>query len=185
MTIIPDRKNWTWVLERACPECGFAAQSIPREQIPARLRACADQWRLVLSGVVMTGGAATAEAVRQRPRPDVWSPLEYGCHVRDVCRRFSDRLAQLLAEEAPVFADWDQDAAAVAGRYAEQEPARVAAELVAAAARLADGFEAVTGEQWRRTGSRSDGAQFTVESLGRYFLHDPVHHLHDVGVLRR
>ena len=23
MPIVPDDKNWTWVLERACPECGF------------------------------------------------------------------------------------------------------------------------------------------------------------------
>jgi hypothetical protein len=34
--------------------------------------------------------------------------------------------------------------------------------------------------QWARTGRRSDGAAFTVESFARYFVHDPVHHLHDV-----
>jgi hypothetical protein len=28
---------------------------------------------------------------------------------------------------------------------------------------------------------RSNGDEFTVESLGRYHLHDVVHHLHDVG----
>jgi hypothetical protein len=28
--ITPDTKDWTWVLERACPECGFdpAAQGL-------------------------------------------------------------------------------------------------------------------------------------------------------------
>ena len=28
--IVPDTKDWTWVLERPCPECGFdtAAQSL-------------------------------------------------------------------------------------------------------------------------------------------------------------
>jgi hypothetical protein len=30
------------------------------------------------------------------------------------------------------------------------------------------------------TGARSDGAQFTVESFARYFIHDPIHHLYDV-----
>jgi hypothetical protein len=44
----------------------------------------------------------------------------------------------------------------------------------------ADGFASVTGAQWERTGSRSDGAHFTVESFGRYFIHDPIHHLYDV-----
>jgi hypothetical protein len=34
--------------------------------------------------------------------------------------------------------------------------------------------------QWQRTGSRSDGAHFTVESFARYFIHDPVHQLYDI-----
>jgi hypothetical protein len=42
----------------------------------------------------------------------------------------------------------------------------------------------VTGAQWQRTGSRSDGADFTVESFARYFIHDPVHHLYDVTGVR-
>jgi hypothetical protein len=57
----------------------------------------------------------------------------------------------------------------------------VAAELTVAAEELAAAFDAVRPEQWRRTGSRSDGAQFTVETFARYFIHDPIHHLHDVG----
>ena len=31
-----------------------------------------------------------------------------------------------------------------------------------------------------RTGLRSDGAHFTVDSFARYFLHDIEHHLWDV-----
>jgi hypothetical protein len=38
----------------------------------------------------------------------------------------------------------------------------------------------VQGEQWNRTGTRSDGARFTVSSFAQYFIHDPVHHVHDV-----
>ena len=29
--IVPDDKDWTWVLERVCPECGFDARSIDVE----------------------------------------------------------------------------------------------------------------------------------------------------------
>ena len=32
-----------------------------------------------------------------------------------------------------------------------------------------------------RTGRRSDGARFTVTTLGQYLVHDPVHHLNDVA----
>ena len=35
-------------------------------------------------------------AVRARPAPDVWSPLEYACHVRDVLRR-ADRARRARA----------------------------------------------------------------------------------------
>ena len=56
-----------------------------------------------------------------------------------------------------------------------------AAELVSNATRIADGFAAVRPDQWGRTGRRSNGSVFTVDTLARYFTHDPVHHLHDVG----
>ena len=59
-------------------------------------------------------------------------------------------------------------------------PAEVAAELRRAAFAIAGRFEGVTGDQWQRTGARSDGARFTVETFARYFIHDPVHHLYDV-----
>jgi len=93
MTITPDTKDWTWVLARPCPECGFDTQAF---------------------------------------------------------------------------------------RYAEQDPAEVAAALRQAAFAIAGRFEGVTGAQWQRTGHRSDGASFTVETFARYFVHDPVHHLYDV-----
>ena len=48
------------------------------------------------------------------------------------------------------------------------------------AGKLADTYDRVGRDEWDRTGRRSDGAVFTVETLGLYCLHDPVHHLWDV-----
>jgi mycothiol maleylpyruvate isomerase-like protein len=87
----------------------------------------------------------------------------------------------MLTTEDPHYPNWEQDTTAVEDRYREQDPRRVAVELAEAAEKLAAEFEGVSGEQWQRTGNRSDGARFTVETFARYFLHDPVHHLHDVG----
>ena len=56
----------------------------------------------------------------------------------------------------------------------------MADELAAAAEAVAARFGTLSGVQWERPGRRSDGAVFTVETFGRYFVHDPVHHLHDV-----
>ena len=110
-----------------------------------------------------------------------WSPLEYACHVRDVFELFARRLQLMLDHEDPLFDNWDQDETALASRYREQEPSRVAADTVAAGRSLADRFDSLDEAQWGRTGRRSDGADFTVDSFARYLLHDPVHHLHDVG----
>jgi len=109
-----------------------------------------------------------------------WSPLEYGCHVRDVFRRFDERLELMLTQDDPLFPNWDQDATAVTERYAGQDPAQVSDELHQAAQTIAASFTAVTGDQWQRPGRRSDGAAFSVTTLARYFMHDPIHHLWDV-----
>jgi hypothetical protein len=170
---VPDTKDWTWVLQRPCPECGFDAATFEVSRTAATLRENAETWARLLGD----GDAA----LRRRPDPATWSELEYACHVRDVFRIFDARLVRMLTEDDPSYANWDQDATAVAARYGEQDPAAVAVELLAAAEALADRFGGVAGEQWARTGRRSDGARFTVASLARYLVHDPVHHLHDVG----
>ena len=168
--IVPDDKDWTWVLERACPDCGFRAAEHPLEQLGAELRGLAATWRRLLS----------SEQVSRRPSPQQWSALEYACHVRDVFVLYLARLEQMLTNDDARFANWDQDAAALAGDYGAQDPATVAYDLAAAAGRLADAFDKVRPEQRSRTGLRSDGAHFTVETFGTYLLHDPVHHVWDV-----
>jgi len=90
----------------------------------------------------------------------------------------------MLAEDGPHYPNWDQDVTAVESAYHRADPAAVARELAVAGDALAARFDDVAGDQWERTGYRSDGAAFTVETFARYFLHDPVHHLHDVGAAR-
>lgn len=173
MSISPDTKDWTWVLDRPCPECRVDVARIDPAEVAGLVRDSARTWHRILSG--------SPDMLRQRPAAGVWSPLEYGCHARDVLRRFDRRLALMLETDDPLFENWDQDATAVQDRYGEQDPARVAQELDAAAEAIADRFDSVTGAAWQRPGRRSDGARFTVESFARYFIHDVLHHLHDVG----
>ena len=86
----------------------------------------------------------------------------------------------MLDRDDPRFENWDQDATAVQARYGEQDPAAVSVELTQAGELVAAAFEAVDGDRWKRTGRRSDGARFTAETLARYFVHDVLHHAHDV-----
>lgn len=171
--IVPDDKNWTWVLEERCGNCGFDAPSFDATQAGIAVRDLAVRWFDVLAG----------ENVRARPRPGVWSKLEYGCHVRDVFRKFDERLQLMLEQVDPHFENWDQDRTAIEDDYGGQDPSVVAVEIIRSAASLAARFDSVDGSQWQRKGMRSDGSAFTVRSIAKYLMHDPVHHLWDVGAV--
>ena len=69
---------------------------------------------------------------------------------------------------------------AVEKDYANADPAVVSAELTAEGEQIAASFGRVPEEQWDRKGTRSNGSEFTVLTFAQYFLHDVVHHLHDV-----
>lgn len=171
MSIEPDDKDWTWVLNRPCDECGFNPALTDRSNVSERLGAQGELWTEVLR------------------RPDVsrrrselrWSDLEYGCHVRDVLLRIDGRLDLMLHHDDPVFANWDQDATALEDDYASQDPAVVLIEIGDSARALAGRLNSLGPADWARPGQRSNGSRFTVESLAVYATHDVEHHLHDVG----
>ncbi len=171
MSIEPDTKDWTWVLDRPCPDCGFDAAGLDRDRVPQAIRDNATLWEVVLGD----------DDAAVRPSSAVWSPLEYACHVRDVNVLFAERVRLMLGEDDPQFANWDQDTAAVEQDYGLQDPTTVAGEVTAAAEVVAATYEEVAGDQWERRGTRSNGDVFTVDTLARYHLHDLVHHAHDVS----
>jgi len=166
----PDDKDWTWTLTRVCPECGFDAAGIERVAIPALIRDAISRFPEVLARPDAT----------ERPTPQTWSALEYACHVRDVCRVFTERLELMQREDHPHFANWNQDATALEQRYGRQDPQVVSGELAASGEAAAVAFTHVRNDEWERDGSRSNGSEFTVESLGRYFLHELFHHVWDL-----
>ena len=170
MPIIPDTKDWTWVLQSPCPQCGFDASTASPATAPGIVTGMLPRWRTVLR----------RPDVAVRPNENTWSTLEYACHVRDVFTLFDQRLSLMLAEDDARFDDWDQDATAVEKDYRSADPAAVGAELTAAGERIAAAFDAVPEESWGRKGTRSNGSEFSVLTFAQYFLHDVVHHLHDV-----
>ena len=106
--IDPDTKDWMWVLERACPECGFDASKCGAEDVAGLIRDNAQVWeRFRRNGTIRPG----------RPNESTWSTLEYACHVRDVYRIYRTRIERMLTEDDPLFEYWDQDAAAIAHSY--------------------------------------------------------------------
>jgi len=169
--ITPDDKDWTWVLEQRCPDCGFDASACAATDVADLIRANAADWQALHDDGRIAPG---------RPDDQTWSSLEYACHVRDVFARFDQRMGLMLEQDDPLFPNWDQDATAAEDRYDEQDPDAVIAALVANAAEIAARLDAVEGDQWQRPGRRSDGSSFTLASISRYLIHDPVHHIWDV-----
>ncbi|UFU02067.1 DinB family protein [Ruania suaedae] len=167
---MPETKDWTWVLDRRCPQCGAEAGALELAQIPAAVRTQIQVWPVVLR----------REDVVSPPAPGMWSTLEYAAHVRDVLEVFDARLTTVLTEDDPVFEGFDPDAAALEGGYRELDPQTVGAQILAAGESLAARVEGVTAEQAELRGTRADGAEFTITSLMQYLLHDLVHHAWDV-----
>lgn len=169
-----DSKDWTWTLSRACPDCGFDASVVDPAQVPSLIEELTAPWAEVLARP--EPGA--------RPSFAVWSPLEYACHVRDVCDLFASRTALMRHRDNPTFLNWDQDDTAREDRYAAQDPKVVAGQLASAAYRWAQEYAGCSPQERGRTGMRSNGSPFTIATLGAYGCHDLAHHLWDVGAER-
>ena len=85
-----------------CPECRYDYATLDHSQIITEVTSLADQHRQVLS-------SAPRERLSEHSRPDSWSPLEYGCHVRDVLRFQRERVMAAQAQDWPVFESMRRD----------------------------------------------------------------------------
>ncbi|WP_425307591.1 DinB family protein [Ammonicoccus fulvus] len=164
-----DEKDWTWVLERRCDDCGFSAT--PLSEVPHRVRASIEPIRRALS---------QPDAATRTEGEDVWSSVEYACHIRDVCRVFNERVHAMLTDDGTRFESWDANDAAIDGHYSTQDPDRVAEEYAEAAETIATTFGSVPEDRVQNRGIRGDGMAFTVSTLASYFVHEIVHHQHDI-----
>ena len=168
MDVEPDTKDWPWVLAEKCPECGVDAGRLGGTDVPN------------CSGTPVVGGRRCSRA-RQRPLGSgrtAGRRLNTRAMSETACMVYAGRLARMLAEEAPRFADWDQNVAGAG--YAHEDPQSVAVELRAAAGDFANLLDEVPASAWHRPGVRSDGATFTVDTLARYLARGVLHHLWDV-----
>lgn len=170
--IQPDTKDWTWVVERPCPECGFDPASAPPEALPGLIEDASERLQLALER-----GDATV-----RTRPGVWSVVEYSQHMADVLEVMTQRLRAILdaAGADAAFESWDGDAVAQASEYDHANTHVTGILVKQRAAAAASAWAEPTGEQWGWTGVRSDGVRFTAAGLGAYLAHELVHHLRDV-----
>jgi hypothetical protein len=164
-------QDWTDVVRTACPDCGLDPAAVPVDELAFELGRVADAWSALLVGT-------DDDALRTRPAPTVWSPLEYACHVRDVYSLFAQRILTTLREDEPDLGWWDHEAAVVEDAYNEQDVRAVADDLRRNAEVLAAALARVDGG-WERRAVRRGTEVFTVAGLARFALHEGGHHLAD------
>ncbi|WP_433047616.1 DinB family protein [Dactylosporangium sp. CS-033363] len=157
-----------------CEECGFGYDAVAAGDVPGRLGEFAPRFAGALAGV---------SDIRARPAPDVWSPLEYTCHVRDVLRVQGERLDLALRADAPEFAPMGRDELVITAAYNRQDPAAVLAALGSAAGLLATAFAALSPGQLDRIGLYPwpEPVPRTLLWLGRHTVHEGEHHLMDIN----
>jgi hypothetical protein len=167
-----------------CEQCGFIYDVVAVAEIPARLRASEAAYfaALLLDDGARPMPGARDTILRQRPRPDTWSALEYACHVRDVLLIQRDRAVLALVETNPGFARMYRDERVALARYAAHPPAQVAVQLGVAAELGATLFEGLTPEQWNRPLIYNYPAPTPrdIAWLARNTVHEVEHHLGDI-----
>jgi hypothetical protein len=158
-----------------CDECGYVYDEVVETDIAARLRDLGPSFREPLQ-------RESLDRLRAHPLDGTWSALEYSCHVRDVLGVQAERVTKMMREHEPSFTPMGRDDLVTRERYNQQAPGRVADDLDAAAARLADLFARLTGEQLARTGLYNWPVQRLRSAawVGRHTVHEGEHHRRDV-----
>ena len=160
-----------------CSACGFAHDlalaSVGRVG-PAVVAGVAD------AVDVLRGAGA---AVRQRPEPSVWSPLEYACHLRDVLLIQRERVLRARRVDRPTFEAMGRDERVELDGYADQDPEDVARQLADAAAMFANDLDRLAASDWDRTGiyPYPSAEERSLRWVAVHTLHEVRHHSLDIG----
>ncbi|WP_084512524.1 DinB family protein [Nocardia mikamii] len=156
-----------------CAECGYEYRP---DEAPQAATA-------ILDGV--TELAATLNDcpdARRRRLPEVWSPLEYGCHVRDVLLVQRERVLLARRTDRPALLTMGRDERADHDGYTEQDPADVAQELLVSARLLANVLDRLDADDWNRRVlyNYPDRVERELRWVAAHTVHEVRHHLLDV-----
>jgi hypothetical protein len=157
-----------------CDECGYV-YDVEAAALPERLGSFGARYGEALR-------THTDAVMRTRPDPETWSALEYTCHVRDVLLVQRDRLYVALVADDATWPPMYRDERPRLGRYNEQDPTTVVAQLGVAAGLAAQSFSVLDADQLARrfTYNYPTPAEHTVLWLGQHTVHEAEHHLRDV-----
>jgi hypothetical protein len=165
--------------DHVCAACDFDFATI---DVPDALAAISALPEEIHSAVVSVPDGR----LRRRPAPDVWSAMEYLCHLRDVYATYTIRLHRACTEDSPAVEPMFSDLRALRFHYSQLPLLPVLDELEKHVAGLRDEAATLAPEDWLRTVSRRPQEVRTAAWLVRQAAHEGRHHLADIrDVLER
>ena len=169
--------QWTRIQQEACPQCGDNPSSRPPDDLGPLAVERAAKWREFLM-------RADSTFLRTNPEAEVFvfSPLQYGAHVRDMLKVYGDRMVLGLEQTnptAPLFYP-TQDVFESYNRLSADE---LAEDIERWADRLRTLVAAIESSSWSRTVTNDRGVYgvytFTIGGLACNAVHEEHHHLLD------
>ena len=183
MCSLPINKNTRWGRASSstvmavfrCDECGFAYDL--DQAFGAATTIVSD-----VTGLVALLSDDSSD-LRSRRAPGVWSPLEYGCHLRDVLLVQRERVlaARIVDRPLPVNLMYRDERVALDG-YAEQEPENVVRQLGDAALLFSNVLSRLGPSDWERTViyGYPEPLVRSLRWVAVHTVHEARHHLGDV-----
>jgi hypothetical protein len=154
-----------------CNECGFSYDADPD------ISSLLTTWVAATATLLRNGGD-----LRTRRSPHVWSPLEYGCHVRDVLLVQRERVLLARRVERPDCTPMGRDERVEHEGYADQDPTDVARQLTDAGQLFVNVLRRLPAPGWDRTVlfRYPEPTERTLRWVALHTLHEVRHHLRDI-----
>jgi hypothetical protein len=157
-----------------CDECGFEYDLTRTSETAADIVEGARDLARILSD--------DAADLRTRGNPQTWSPLEYGCHLRDVLLVQRERVLAARRIDRPSFDPMGRDERVQHDGYADQDAGDVARQLDDAAHMLTNVLSRLEPADWERKVIYSYPKRFerSLRWVAVHTAHEVHHHLLDV-----
>lgn len=157
-----------------CEECGFEYDLSEAPTAGSAIIEGIGELAVVLSD--------SAADLRTRRHPQTWSPVEYGCHLRDVLLVQRERVLAARRTNRPSFDPMGRDERVEHDGYAEQDPGDVVRQLIDAAHLFANVLSRLRPEEWERSVMYNYPKLFerSLQWVAVHTVHEVRHHLLDV-----
>lgn len=157
-----------------CTECGFTYDL-------GRAASAGDdiRERIAAAATLLRSGGTD---LRSRPGPGAWSPLEYGCHLRDVLLVQRERVLAGRRANRPECVPMGREERVEHDGYNEQDPADVARQLLDAATLFGNVLARLAAADWDRTVvyTYPEARERSLRWLAVHTVHEAQHHLLDM-----